>query len=362
MATVTVQSLLNAATYDSYTVTLATDTVNDLKAQIIAADGVDATWFDLVLNERVLTGTDTLSAAGVVNNDRLRTANKIANLATKQARQEAKLELAALDRAAYGSRPQYYDITKLPNPYNGNDVDPNDGADTLEEGRPWSSTAPIPSFTNPTLTIGSAVSTVAQSPFAGGGNSYSFSSSVNSFIDTPASSDWAVGTGDFTIEWFSYQTTLSGFQRAFTVDDFASIDIGSSIESGTFYYWANDAFRYNSSSASTANTWIHWAIVRAGGITKVYRNGTQLGSQITDTNNITNTADQLTIGNENTASTIAAFVGYITNFRWIKGLAVYTGNFTVPTSALTATAAANPYGGSNTAAISSGVTKLLLVP
>ena len=88
---------------------------------------------------------------------------------------------------------------------------------------------PPPGFENPSLTVGSAVTTVAQSPFAGGGNSYSFSSSVNSFIDTPASSDWAVGTGDFTIEWFSYQTTLTGFQRAFTVDDFASIDIGSSI-------------------------------------------------------------------------------------------------------------------------------------
>jgi hypothetical protein len=219
-----------------------------------------------------------------------------------------------------------------------------------------------PEFENPTSTIGSAVTTLAQSPFAGGGNSYSFSSSVDSYIDFAASSDWAVGTGDFTIEWFSYQTSLSGFQRAFTVDDFASIDIGSSIESGTFYYWANDAFRYNSSSASTANTWIHWAIVRASGVTRVYRNGTQLGSQITDTNNITNTVDPLTIGNENTSSLIAAFVGYITNFRWVKGLAVYTGNFTVPTSALTAEASANPYGGSNTAAIGSGFTKLLLIP
>ena len=219
-----------------------------------------------------------------------------------------------------------------------------------------------PGFTNPTSTIGSAVTTVAQSPFAGGGNSYSFSSSVNSYIDFPASSDWAVGTGDFTIEWFSYQTTLSGFQRAFTVDDFASIDIGSSIESGTFYYWANDGFRYSSSSASTANTWIHWAIVRANGVTRVYRNGTQLGSQITDINDITNTVDPLTIGNENTSSLIAAFVGYITNFRWVKGLAVYTGNFTVPTSTLTAEALANPYGGSNTQAIGEGFTKLLLVP
>jgi hypothetical protein len=215
---------------------------------------------------------------------------------------------------------------------------------------------------NPSITIGSATTTIAQSPFSGGGNSYSFISSVNSFIDTPASSNWAVGTGDFTIEWFQYQTTTSGFQRAFTVDDFNSIDIGVSVENSTFYYWNNSAVRYSSAGATNVNTWYHFAVVRQSGVTKVYRNGTQLGSQISDNNNITNTVDELSIGNENTPSTIAAFVGYITNFRWIKGLAVYTGNFTAPTSALTATASANPYGGSNTQAIGAGFTKLLLVP
>jgi hypothetical protein len=222
--------------------------------------------------------------------------------------------------------------------------------------------SPTPPFVNPSITIGSAVTITAQSPFTGGGNSYSFISSVNSFLDTPASSDWAVGTGDFTIEWFQYQTTTSGFQRAFTVDDFSSIDIGVSVENATFYYWANSSFRYSSAGATTTNVWIHWAVVRQSGVTKVYKNGTQLGSQISDTNNINNTIDELSIGNENTPSTIAAFVGYITNFRWIKGLAVYTGNFTTPTSALTATAGANPYGGSNTSAIGTGFTKLLLVP
>jgi hypothetical protein len=46
----------------------------------------------------------------------------------------------------------------------------------------------------------------------------------------------------------------------------------------------------------------------------------------------------------------------------VKGLAVYTGNFTTPTSVLTTTAVANPYGGSNTQAIAEGYTKLLLIP
>ena len=220
-------------------------------------------------------------------------------------------------------------------------------------------------FVNPTLTIGSAVQVVSQSPFVGGGNSYQFfSTNSNSYIDVPASSDWALGTGDFTIEWFQYTTltTVPPYQRVFTVDDFPSMDIGVSVEGTTFYYWANSSFRYSSASASTANTWYHWAIVRQSGTTRIYRNGTLRGSSFADTNDINNTVDPLTIGGDNGHQTNATFVGYITNFRWIKGLAVYTGNFTVPTSALTATASANPYGGSNTAAIGSGYTKLLLVP
>lgn len=221
---------------------------------------------------------------------------------------------------------------------------------------------PSDPFVNPTVTLGSAVTTVAQSPFVGGGNSYSMSSSVNSYITSPGSTDWLLGTGDFTVEWFSYQTTLTQFQRAYTIGDYPSIVTGVSIESGTFYYWANGPFRYSSSGASTANTWIHWAVVRQSGVTKVYRNGTQLGSQFADTYDLQTGSVPLVVGNTNTYATNAALVGYLTNFRWVKGLAVYTGNFTVPTSRLTATASANPYGGSNTAAIGAGFTKLLLVP
>ena len=219
-----------------------------------------------------------------------------------------------------------------------------------------------PPFSNPTQTTGSAVSVVAQSPFAGGGNSYSFSSNINSYISFPGSNDWAVGTGDFTVEWFGYQTNTSQFQRVWTVGDYPNIKIGVSIESSTFYYWANNNFRYSSASSTVINTWYHWAVVRQSGTTYVYRNGTLRGSSIADTNNITDNTTALYIGNTNTAATNSAWVGYITNLRFVKGLAVYTGTFTVPTSALTAESSANPYGGSNTAAVGAGFTKLLLVP
>ena len=230
---------------------------------------------------------------------------------------------------------------------------------TFKFGRRRVIPAAPPPFANPSQTTGSAVSVVAQSPFAGGGNSYSFSSNVNSYISFPGSNDWAVGTGDFTVEWFGYQTNTSQFQRVWTVGDYPNIKIGVSIESSTFYYWANNNFRYSSASSTVINTWYHWAVVRQSGTTYVYRNGTLRGSSIADTNNITDNTTALYIGNTNTAATNSAWVGYITNFRFIKGLAVYTGNFTTPTSELTAESSANPYGGSNTAAVGAGFTKLL---
>lgn len=222
--------------------------------------------------------------------------------------------------------------------------------------------APTSSFVNPTLTLGPSVTTVAQSPFAGGGNSYSFLSSANSYITTPGSTDWTLGTGDFTIEWFAYQTNVGSFPRIFAIGNYPSTIIGVSVESGTFYVWENGVARYSSTTSTSTNTWYHWAIVRQSGTTSVYRNGTLRGSSYADTNNINTGSVALTVGNTTTPATSESWIGYITNLRWVKGLAVYTGNFTVPTSALTATAGANPYGGSNTAAIGSGFTKLLLAP
>lgn len=57
---------------------------------------------------------------------------------TKEQRQIQKLNIAAATRQSDGNTRYTYDINKLPNPYNGNSVDPDDGASTLTTGRPWS--------------------------------------------------------------------------------------------------------------------------------------------------------------------------------------------------------------------------------
>jgi len=65
--------------------------------------------------------------------------NGISTLATKQARQAAKLAAAATRRAASTpARRSTLDINKLPTKYSGNTVVDNPNVGGLVPGRPWS--------------------------------------------------------------------------------------------------------------------------------------------------------------------------------------------------------------------------------
>ena len=134
--TVSVQSLLNAGLYDSYTID-DTDTVADLKTAIQTETGVDTLWFVLVFNNQVLDNTDTLTSCSITNGSELRTGNVISDLPTLEDRQVAKLDLAALDRTASGNPYNTYDINLLPSKYIGNVSTPNVHPTGLVQGRPW---------------------------------------------------------------------------------------------------------------------------------------------------------------------------------------------------------------------------------
>lgn len=78
-------------------------------------------------------------------------ANGIAHLSTREARQKAKLDLAATKRAADASNRDNatnadnrhdYDISQLPTQYYGNGITDNNNADGLVVGRPWISGSP----------------------------------------------------------------------------------------------------------------------------------------------------------------------------------------------------------------------------
>lgn len=134
--TITVQSLLNAAQFDEYTVD-DTITVATLKSTIDTATDIDSSWYNINFNEEVLEDANTLASYNIVEGSILGTGNIIARLPTLQDRQLAKLDLASLDRTAEGNPRDVYDITELPSQYIGNVSTPNPHPGGLIEGRPW---------------------------------------------------------------------------------------------------------------------------------------------------------------------------------------------------------------------------------
>jgi hypothetical protein len=140
--TITVQSLINTSVYNSYTIDNG-QTINQLKTAINTARGFDSTWYDIVLNQSVAAGSATLVSLGIVTGTQLRTHSKISRLATKELKQKAKLDLAALDRAASGEARTIVDITELPTQYSDNSIINNPNPGGLIQGRPWMTGTPF---------------------------------------------------------------------------------------------------------------------------------------------------------------------------------------------------------------------------
>lgn len=201
---------------------------------------------------------------------------------------------------------------------------------------------------------------VAVSPFSGGGNSYSFAGATNSYVTYAGSSALAFGTGDFTVEWWQYDRGSSSFPRIFWYGSSPSLGFSEegSSASRSCYLWP--AVSNLASTAIAINTWFHFAIVKISGRIYFYKNGTLLNSGGTvNSTNITDTTSNWYIGSKAGGGlSTEQFYGYITNFRVCKGLGVYTGNFTVPTTELSKTQSS----GTNISAITTGQCSFLMKP
>ncbi len=169
-----------------------------------------------------------------------------------------------------------------------------------------------------------AISTV-QAPT--GMSSSIFFDGAGDYLTIPNNGLFQFGTGDYTIEWWQYQTVLNSFPRIFQIGNYPTA-FGVSVESGSFYYWTNTMSAAIRSVSGVYNTWTHFAVSRSGNVTKLFRNGVQLGADIPDTANISNSSTALTIGTETTPGASTYYSGYISNFRSVKGVALYTSNFT----------------------------------
>lgn len=157
--------------------------------------------------------------------------------------------------------------------------------------------------------------------------------SGGSYVSAPKATiaTWLPGTGDYTIEWFQYQTTLSSHPRVFSIGPDTAATLGVSIEGNKVYTWPNGN---NWAIGKTyQNTWIHVALVRTSGTTKCYIDGSSVGTAQADTVNVAGALKDLFIGADGETAG-DGFPGKITNFRWTNS-SVYSGNFTRPSSPLT---------------------------
>lgn len=191
------------------------------------------------------------------------------------------------------------------------------------------------------------------------------------YLTVPASTTFNYDTGDFT--WECWINPIAGNVQLL-IDFWVTVSpltIGQCqlyLDSTLvlIFSWATGSSTFDSitsASALTSNVWSHVALVRSGsgtGNLKIYINGnltvTSAGA-ITQTLGVSSLPGS--IGRQ-TVNNSFYYKGYISNIRLVKGVAVYTGNFTVPTGPLTSTSTSNPFGGVNTNAITATTSTSLL--
>jgi hypothetical protein len=156
------------------------------------------------------------------------------------------------------------------------------------------------------------------------------------FLSTPDHTDFALGTGDFTLEIMGYWNTSSGFRTLFSKRVSSApaqwIFLGSN---GTAIQWyassgggSFDIASAKSVGTLTNGTWYHIALTRQGTSFTPWLNGTAGSGTVTSSASIGVDTNDLRIGADSNALSLD---GNFTCARITKGVARYTGAFTPPT-------------------------------
>jgi hypothetical protein len=154
---------------------------------------------------------------------------------------------------------------------------------------------------------------------------------------------FTLGSGDFTIECWVYNGT-AGTRQVISGQG----DTGGLQSTISYYLEKTAANKFRSvvcssfteyAAVSTAdlplNQWVHVAFVRNGNTGTNYINGVADGTVSLTGITANDSTNQVAIGALGELTSLL-YTGYISNFRLVKGTAVYTANFTPPTTPLTA--------------------------
>ena len=221
----------------------------------------------------------------------------------------------------------------------------NQGAD------PWG--YPNPSFTSTTFSVDSRLNDNTHEyiayVFAGGlgssDNAVEFDGTDDEVLKTASSSDFAFGTGKFTVEAFFNIDADTGTWQAIMGTRLHNADNGGAgwsvgVNSDRRLVFYSSAFHIFPADTITYGQWNHVAVVRTStgtNATKMYLNGKMIG-EATFSNDLTNT--KIGIGNlygDGGLGGNEPLDGKISNVRITKGQGLYTTNFNPPHDPLTQT-------------------------
>jgi hypothetical protein len=183
-----------------------------------------------------------------------------------------------------------------------------------------------------TATNGAFISTV-QSKFGGASV---FLDGTNDYLVSQTTPMLTFGTNDLTVELWIYQTVSSVSAYKALVGD----DVYSSVGGWILYsynnqlnLWKGGTEIISPSGTLTLNSWNHIVWTRASGNNRIFINGTQVGSTVSDSTNYVSSVIYIGASKTNTLN----FAGYIDELRITNGYARYTGNFTPSTTAFSNT-------------------------
>ena len=186
-----------------------------------------------------------------------------------------------------------------------------------------------------------AVGSTAYSPAVNGGSMY-FNGSTD-YFSVPYSSAINLTSGNWTIECWVYFTTISNgiiynkdgvFNASYSQYGLGLNGSGKLIASiGNGNGLSPTDTLYTGTTTIVANTWYHIALVMNGSTVTLYLNGVveASGTQLVT---MVDGGKPLIIGYQTGQSAASYFPGYISNFRIVKGTAVYTAAFTPSTAPL----------------------------
>ena len=160
------------------------------------------------------------------------------------------------------------------------------------------------------------------------------------FLSSVDHADWTLGTNAFTVDfWVRFNATgayeqhfYSQVQTASTYDCDFRLDGASNI---TFFYRDNGTMLAHYSAAWTPSTatWYHLAVCRDGTSLKFFIDGVDqswTANTAIGNNSLSDYAAAFHVGAYNGASS-ASFNGWIDEFNFVNGTALYTNTFSPPT-------------------------------